>query len=240
MQTDQSHALSSVRAVDAFLTEHADALPTVTSTGTRRRLAELVAELSTHTADQEGTYIESQSQTQKYRKLRAALIRDHMRLVSRIARAELSRVPDFHKLRIPRGSLTAPKLHAAALGMAQAAESNAQVFIDAGMPSDFIARFIAAADAMLAAIDERTLARGRRRGATTGIKRRLSDARHTVRILDAFVTTALQENSALLANWKLIVKVPRAPRIAHVDDVPSLLLVPSTFPKAMERAAVSS
>jgi hypothetical protein len=230
MQTTQAHALSSVRAADAFLTDHADALPTVVSTGTRRRLAELVEELSTHTADQDGSFIESQSQTQKHRKLRQVLVRDHMRAISRIARAELSRVPDFYKLRIPRGNLTAPKLHAAALGMAQAAAANAQTFIDAGMSPDFVAELVAAADAMLSAIDDRTLAKGRRRGATVGLKRRLSDARHAVRILDAFVTTALQDDTALLANWRLIVKVPRQPRHEPLDDAPSLALMTSAPP----------
>jgi len=72
-----------------------------------------------------------------------------------------------------------------------------------------IGQLTAATDAMTGAISERTSNRGRRSGATVGIKERLSAGRKIVHILDAFVKSALKDDPSLLRNWSLVKRVPR-------------------------------
>src|SRR3569833_1010306 len=210
MRTKQGAMFQSLRAVRGFLDEHADKLAGVIQTGARKRLDDAIAALDTHKSDQEGSFIESQSLTQRQRSLRFSLLRDHMLAVARIAVADLPNTPEFRPLRMPRGRPPPEKLAAAASGMAQLAAKHADVFTAAGMPADFVAQLNTAAGAMLTALSDRTRTHGRRRGATAGLKARLSEGRKVVAILDAFVGTALKNDPALLANWNLVTRVSNA------------------------------
>jgi hypothetical protein len=110
--------------------------------------------------------------------LRQAQLRDHLAKIARIAKADLPSVPELQPLRMPKGKPTVEKLAAAATGMADTAKPHADVFIAAGLPTDFIAQLVAATDAMTSAISERTSNRGRRSGATVGLKQKLSAGRN--------------------------------------------------------------
>ena len=215
----------SLRAVQSFLDEHADQLTRVVQTGARKRLADTIAALDTHASNQTGSHIESQALTQRQRAFRASLLRDHMREISRVARADLPRTPEFGPLRMPRGRPTPEKLAAAAVGMAKVAAQHADVFTAAGVEADFVTQLNAVAESMLGALADRTLTRGRRRGATIGLKERLSEGRKVVAILDAFVKKALKDDAALLANWNSVMRVskaggPAAPASEDNGDAP--------------------
>ena len=155
MKNDQANAMLSLRTVDAFLDAHADKLPGIAQSGARRRLTGTLEAARDHTADQARSNIEAQGLTRKHRTLRTTLVRDHMRPIARVARADLSAIPDFQALRLPPSGVTPSKLFAAALGMAQVAQSNAQPFLDAGMAADFTAQLVSAAEAMMHALDSR-------------------------------------------------------------------------------------
>jgi hypothetical protein len=93
--------------------------------------------------------------------------------------------------------------------MAKTVEPYSDVFIAAGLPNDFIAQLNAATDAMTNTISERTSSRGRRSGATAGLKQKLSAGRRIVHALDAFVRSQLKNDPALLRDWNLVKRVPR-------------------------------
>lgn len=207
MQTVQGPVLHSLRSVESFLEEHADKLGSVVKTGARRRLAATVVDLVSHVTDQSGSVIASEAATRKYRELRRELMRDHMALIARIARANLPPMPVVEPLRMPRGRPTAERLAQLAYGMAKAAEPHASSFVALGLSQDFVQRVIDAADAMLAALTERAKSRGRRGGATRGIKTQLSAGRKIVHILDAFVSTELKNDPVLLREWDLVKRV---------------------------------
>jgi hypothetical protein len=209
MQTDQGNMLHSLQAVQAFLEENAATLAGVAKSGARRRLADVIAQLSIHASDQTGNALAAQGATRKQKALRTTLLRDHMAPISRIARVDLPQTPELEPLRMPQGKPTAQRLAAAAYGMTQAAAPFAEVFTSAGLPVDFIAQLNAAADAMLLSLSERSQHRGRLRGATIGLKTTLATGRKIVHVLDAFVRTALRDDPALLANWNHVKRVPR-------------------------------
>jgi hypothetical protein len=195
--------------VETFLDAHADRLADVVKTGARQKLSDAITALDTHASDQSGGLLAAQGATQKKDSLRQALLRDHMAKIARIAAADLPSTPELEPLRMPKGKPTAEKLAALAAGMANTAEPYSSVFIAAGLPTDFIAQLKAATDAMTGTIAERTSSRGRRSGATVGLKQKLSDGRKIVHILDAFVKSALKDDPALLRNWDLVKRVPR-------------------------------
>jgi len=118
-------------------------------------------------------------------------------------------VPELEPLRMPKGKPTVEKLASAAAGMAKTVEPYSDVFIAAGLPNDFIAQLNAATDAMTNTISERTSSRGRRSGATAGLKQKLSAGRRIVHALDAFVRSQLKNDPALLRDWNLVKRVPR-------------------------------
>jgi hypothetical protein len=211
MQTVQGNMLQSLRAVEAFLDENAARLAGVVATGSRAKLSDAMVQLSTHASDQTGSHLASQGSTQKQRTLRTALLRDHMAPISRIARAELPQTPEIEPLRLLPGRPTTERLAAGAYGMAKAAAPFSPVFVAAGLPADFVAQLNSATDAMIIAISDRSQSRGKRRGATKGLKEKLSDGRKIVHILDAFVKSALKDDPALLANWNLVKRVQKSP-----------------------------
>jgi hypothetical protein len=207
MRTVQGNVFQSLRAVAAFLDANASAFPNVVASGSRKRLDEIIAALSNHVATQSGSELASQGATRTHHALRRALVRDHMTPVARIARLERAALPVLTPFRIPNARPTAERLAAAAYGMAEAAAEYSTVFVAAGLPDDFIERLTAAADAMLASLDDRTQSRGARGGATQGLKTRLAEGRRIVAVLDALVTTALRDDPALLASWNVVKRV---------------------------------
>jgi hypothetical protein len=209
MQTLQGNMLQSLRAVDAFLNENATTLAGVVNTGMRQRLADAIAQLSTHVSNQTGHTLAAEGATQKKAVLRAALLRDHMAPIARIAAADLPASPAIEPLKMPRGVPATETLAALAYGMAQAAAPYSAEFVAAGLPQDFIAQLTAATDALTSAVTDQTQSRGKRGGATAGLKNKLSAGRKIVHVLDAFVKTALQDDSSLLGNWNLVKRVQR-------------------------------
>jgi hypothetical protein len=207
MQTIQGNMLQSLRTVQAFLEENAATLTDVVKTGARQRLDDAIAELSVHVTDQTGSALASQGATLKQHTLRRALLHDHMAPISRIARSDLPQTPEIEPLKMPRGRSTTEKLAAAAFGMAKAATPFAGVFIAAGLPADFVARLDAAADALVVSLSDRAQSRGKRSGATKGLKSQLASGRKIVHILDAFVKSALKDDPALLTNWNAVKRV---------------------------------
>jgi hypothetical protein len=211
MQTAQGNMLLSLQNVQAFLEKNADRLDGVANTGARQRLDDAVVKLSTYVLDQTESGLAARGATQKQKSLRVVLLRDHMAPIARIARADLPRTPELTALLMPRGHPTSARLAAAASGMAKAAAPHAGVFISNGLPADFIERLNGAVRAMLASLTERSQSRGRRKGATTGLKADLVSARKIVHVLDAFVKSATKDDPALLANWNLLKRIPKTP-----------------------------
>jgi hypothetical protein len=230
MQTTQGTMLQSLRAVQQFIDANSTALAGVVQTGARKRLDDAVLALEGHAADQTGSALTSQGLTAKQSALRTVLLRDHMSPIARIAKADLPNTPEFQPLRMPRGRPTPERLSAAAAGMAQVATQFSDTFVKEGLPQDFVAQLTGAADTFVGSLTERIQTRGRRKGATTGVKAKLSEGRKVVHILDAFVKTALKDDAPLLANWNLVKRVPkttgRAPATPATPAAPAAPAAP--------------
>jgi hypothetical protein len=231
VQTLQGSTLQSLVAVQNFLDAHQDTLGSAQISGSRKKLDDLVAQLTNHAAVQQGSTFAVLGATQTHRSLRAALVRDHMRPIARIAKAELPSTPAVEPLKMPRGQLSVRRLAAVAQGMAQAAAPFTDVFTGAGMPADFIAQLTAASDAVVASVGARMQTKGTLGGATQGLKTMLSRGRRIVHVLDAFVTTALQDDPVTLASWNIVKRVQLTARPGTVAPAtPASTPTPASSP----------
>jgi hypothetical protein len=221
MKTLQGSKLRSLRAVKAFLDANADRLSDVVKTGAYEDLENAIAQLSSHVSAQSGSFIEAKGSTQRHRALRKALLRDHMAKIVGIAAASLPAAPGIEPIRMPQGRPTAERLAQLAYGMGAAAGKYASTFTAKGLSEDFVQRLNAAADAMLAALDDRTASRGQRSGATAGLREKLIQGRRIVRMLDAFIQSTLQNDPALLADWNVVKRVQLTPSRSAPDDAPA-------------------
>jgi hypothetical protein len=209
MHTEQGNTMLSLRTANDFVEQHQDVLPAVMTSGAKQRLAEILATLAEHASHQVGSTLAARGATQAQRALRTVLLRTHMAPIVRIAKVDLPTTPELKPLRMPRGRPTIERLAAAASGMAEAAAPHAAVFIRAGLPADFLAQLTEAADALVGSLNARLQRRGETKGATEGLKAKLSEGRKIVHVLDAFVQSELQDEPALLASWGLVMRVQK-------------------------------
>ena len=239
MQTKQGSALQSLRSVQAFLDANATALAGVVASGARKRLDDLVASLDGHADTQSTGVLAAQGATQDHQALRAALVRDHMAPIARIAAAELPNSPGIEPLRMPKGRPSVERLKALAVGMATAAEPYAAVFTAAGLPDDFVAQLTAAADAMLQTVGKRRQSRVVVAGATSGLRTKLSSGRKLVHVLDALVKRALANDPDLLREWNVAKRVQLVPggQPAAASPAPAPAPAPTPAPAPVPAAA---
>ena len=209
MKVRQGNMLTALESTRRYLDDNQAALVGVMTPATRQMLDDAIGELSStataqdqFTRDLKGSFAEKDAS-------RTALIRNHMTPIAKIAKLELSQLPELVKLSLPAKHATIQQLGAHADGMAEAARPHAQVFIDAGRRPDFIDRLKRAADQMRAAAYDAAQGRVRIKGTTTGLTQKLSRARKVVHVLDAFVKEAVGNDKALLDSWNIAKRVVR-------------------------------
>jgi hypothetical protein len=223
VQITQGNTLQALRGVQAFLDKYAGLLPGLNESGARKKLDALVEELGAHAAAQTGSVLAAKGATQKQYAMRIVLLEDYMAPIARIAEADLPDTPELRALRLPQARLSTENLAKAAVGMADAAEPHAAVFIAAGLAPDFVAQLRQKAKDALAPLDLRTENRSARRGATRGVKESIRAAKRTVRVLDTFVRRMLRNNAVLMERWAAVKRPnPKVGRVAgQSSDVPA-------------------
>ena len=141
------------------------------------------------------------------RKLRAQLVRKHLRPVSVVARAELPESTDLAALTIPWRTQQLGAIVAAAHGMARAAKTHEAAFLAAGLPEAFIEKLVAATEALKEAMNTRGRAAALAARATGGLRKEGRVARKTLRILDTLVRSAVEDDDVLVDQWQSISRV---------------------------------
>jgi hypothetical protein len=201
----QERIYNTGRRIQAFLIANDAVLGNVNKSGTRADLDGIVTALGESGGSQAAGRVNAIGETAKQRTLRLALRLNHMRPIASVAKAKLRSVPNFQAMTMPDPNIRVVSLLAHAYGMAEAGQPYSQVFIDAGLPEDFIAKLTAAADAVKTSIDTRAAARGRRSSATGTLKDLENRARLVFKTLNDFVIPILTVDvghSGLLAEWK--------------------------------------
>lgn len=210
MQFNQEAVLETARQIQRFLDDNTALLDAVNQSTARKRLDETVAQLAAHSVTQVAGRRTAQGETAKQRALREALRSDYMQPIAVIASQQLRQQPEFKALRMPPWNLRGARLASVAQDMANAAEKYTDLFVQEGLPPDFVAQLRAATDRLDQSIGTRGQSRGLQAGATKGLKEQAKQARGLFRVLDSQVRPKLGTNDDLLRQWQLAIHVRRA------------------------------
>jgi hypothetical protein len=252
LNTLQERIYNTGRRIQAFLVANDAVLGTINKSGMRSDLDTIVNALGDSGGEQAAGRVNAIGETARQRTLRLALRLNHMQPIASVAKAKLRTVPNFHSMTMPSPNTRIVSLLAHAHGMAEAAQPYTQVFIDAGLPDDFVAKLTAAADAVKTSIDTRAAARGQRSSATGTLKELENRARLVFKAQNDFVVPILVADvahSGLLAEWRKarrvdsrggpVVGVEQAARALSPAPVPTPPTSPSAPPPAV-RAPVAA
>lgn len=217
MQSRQAKLIETLDRVDDFLEKNAGALSEAVTATVRRNFAATHQRLVEHMKTQDAEARDTHSRVAIQYTLRSQLIRKHMRPIAVVARAQLSTVPELCALTVPPGNQQFTALVAAGYGMARAATLHEAIFLAAGLPDGFIERLVQATEALQAGVTARGQANALRVGATAGLWKEARVARGHLRVLDTLIRAALDDDDALLAQWK---------SLRHIAAVPVSRAVP--------------
>ena len=222
MTQDQIRTLTSLRRVQAFMNAAVENPLLANTTVARRRLDRVVAELTTHVADQSAVTLALRDATQHQYARRETLFSSYLLPLSRVASSELDDQFALEPFRMPRRHTSVERLACSARGMACAAGAHVADFIAAGLPLDFIERLECATDRMLDTVVARARAGAQRAATTATIRTLLGEARKLVSIIDAFVTAAFSSNPGELARWHATTRLrsfrARTPALTRTGD----------------------
>ena len=216
--------------MQGFLDDNKDALTPVNDAGARKSLDTLVQQLTTQAVDQDAGRVSSRGETSLQASLRKALREFHMKPIAAIARARLRDVPEMRSFTLPRPTTSSLRLVAMAGGMADAATKHSAVFIDRGLPQDFIAQLTTAADALNQSLDTRAKSRGRSAGATTALSALATQATEVIRELDALVAPKLVRDDRLRGEWRTAKRIRRKSGPTTGTIAPSPVVAPTPAP----------
>lgn len=204
MQRKHSITLTTLQNVQAFMDAYATQLGGLNASAARTSLDALEQQLSAQAVTQAQGKSGSKAEQARQRVLRNTIRAKYLDQIASIAATQLSQVPDFAALKIPRGTNTTQKLVAVALSMANAASKYAQTFIDQGMARTFVADLKTAVDGLKASQTSKGSTLSKQVGATSSMKLLTSQARKLVHQLDTQIGPKLAAAPALLAQWKAV------------------------------------
>ena len=241
MQYAQGSIVTTLQAVQGFLTAHADRLGSVATSGAAKKIDEITASLDAHGRDQEDRALTARMATVKRVTARHVLITEHMQPITNVAAAELTNYGELTALHMPRLNVNDQALIQKARAMAAAASAHEPAFSQGLASANYAADLESAADSLVAAMKERTQAVTSRQKATAGLAADTRTARKRLRVIDRLVTAVIKKDPALLAEWngaKQVAKKAGSPRVVVTpgDVAPASTTNPPT-PATTKEAA---
>src|ERR1043166_2242341 len=114
MKSETSTVLSTLHAVQEFMTTHASELGNLNTSASRQDLDQIEATLSDHARAQARSKNGGSAAGTRTRVAKNALLVKYLRPISAIAQSKLSQSPDFAEFRLPKSTRSVPSLVAAA------------------------------------------------------------------------------------------------------------------------------
>ena len=221
MNTHQERVLQSFRRVQGWCAAN----PQYVTTGGAPNVPAVAAQLdalngvvlraTAHGAEQNTKSAEAMLIARDEREQRRDLLSHHMATIAQVARALRGTIPGIGVIALPKNTEMTAKLIAAATTMARQAEIYTSVFVEHGLPVDFIKQLEDATAALRGSLDARGEARATRVGATRGIESELALGRRVVDIMDASFTRIFRSQPAKLAEWRQLRRVTRKGVVVH-------------------------
>jgi len=143
--------------------------------------------------------------------LRKELRTVHMHAIVDTAAGLRGQVPGVGVIHMPPANLGAVKLVDAAKSLHDVAATYEQVFVQNGLPQDFLAQLATSTNAVQASIDARGVAKSNRALARENLRTDLDLGRRILKLIDATLTHALKNDPAMLTSWRQTKRVGAKP-----------------------------
>jgi len=196
MKSRQTRGLQAFRRIEAWFAEHPQAL--VAAGSSAAALANQVDALKQLIARMTALAIQQAFQTGQRHDVRLL----HVKAIVQIAEGLRGKVPGMGVFKLPSRSLRSDALFHAAEAIRTTAAVYRDVFVEHGLPADFLDQLDAATTALGQSVDARGVARSRVTGASSGLASDLALGRQIVRMIDASLIHALKADPATLASWR--------------------------------------
>ena len=207
MKKEQENLLEALARVEDFLDSNQAVMATVITSkahqnfsASRERLVEYMKAQGEHTRGLRAAVAVK-------RRLAAQLVRHHFRPIGVVARKQLRAAEEFSALTQPGKRQRHVALVATGYGMARAAQVHEALFLEAGLPADFLAQLARATEALEAGITAKGRVESQRVEATAGLTKEGRVARFALRLLDTLVRSAVREDDALIDRWGKVSRV---------------------------------
>lgn len=209
MKSKQTRGLQAFRRIEAWFAEHPQVLAAAGSSAAAvsnqlDALKQLIVRMSTWASQQvyqngQAT-LAAKDEAQQRHEVRLL----HLTAIVRVAAGLRGKVPGMGVFKLPNRSLSSDALVHAAEAIRTTAAVYKDVFVEHGLPADFLDQLDAATTALGASVDARGVARSRVTGASSGLASDLVLGRQIVTMIDASLTHALKADPATLASWRQV------------------------------------
>ena len=194
MRGRQNRTLESLRRAHSWLAQHGAILTDKPALQRQvQLLGDAVDSIEQTAANQELHRVSGLERSTSLSVLRRELRQAHMKPIVELARAVAPNAPEFAAdVRLPAESVTSERLLVSAEAMARAVERKKELFVDRGLPADFVEQLRRSAAALRQTIDARGTSRATRVGATASLETLIADGMRTMQVLDAVLKRELR------------------------------------------------
>ena len=207
MHTVQSRGLQCFRRVEAWFADHPAVVPATGSSagalaGQVTALQQVVDRMTAQAAEQITQASQATLAAKDEPTLRKDLRMLHMNAIVKVAGALRGKVPGIGVFKTPSDGMGSESLVHAAAAMHTMAAPYESVFVEHGLPADFLAQLDATAAALKSSVDARGVAQSRRVGASTSLASDLTLGRQILVMIGASLSHALKSDPVTLASWR--------------------------------------
>ena len=212
MKVQQGRALQAFRRIQAWFAEHPQVLANSGSSkdALAKQLDALTHVVDTMTAgatEQTTQKAQATLAAKDEKSLRVDVRSLHLKSIVDVAGALRGKVPGTGVFKLPPAGLRSENLVLAAQALRTTAGVYKDVFVEHGLPADFLDQLDAATAALKESVDARGVARSRIAGASNSLVNERSLGRQIVTMIDASLAHVLKSDKPMLASWRQVKRV---------------------------------
>jgi hypothetical protein len=214
MKTTQVRTLDAGRRVQGFLDANAATIATAMSASLRAKFDAAVTQLDQLRLDQETSKAAAAGETVNQAALRSDLFQQLVDRIGEVAKLNLKSSTDFPALVVTAAAEKRTEFVTKVNSQADAAAKYEQLFIDHGLPADFLAQIKAGVAQVMASAANREAQQTKQSAATGGLITADKAVRSLIKVVSGALAKVVKGNSTLSAGWvaaKRIRQVPVTP-----------------------------
>jgi hypothetical protein len=214
MKTTQVRTLDAGRRVQGFLDANAATIAIAMSASLRAKFDAAVTQLDQLRLDQETSKAAAAGETVNQATLRSDLFQQLVDRIGEVAKLNLKSSTDFPALVVTAAAEKRTEFVTKVNSQADAATKYEQLFIDHGLPADFLAQIKAGVAQVMASAANREAQQTKQSAATGGLITADKAVRSLIKVVSGALAKVVKGNSTLSAGWvaaKRIRQVPVTP-----------------------------